>query len=246
MRAEWHPFSQESVRGYLWYRLGQNDNCKYTVTSLAKDVRVALGFPKFDTDNFPNMPRTDPNAMQPQQRAACTKDGVPLIGEVTLEGGGHTEVRFLAVTKTTVAQVILEKYIFDTQQAQESYQPGSGFRELGVGKVPMRNIVGLFSFYRVHHGITEPDGFTALIDRPGCTPIEAKHLLKFSASQMEAEQLAAVLAPLYQQTLAMGPVASAWGPTGYANPGRPLTLADGLTAARVRQIRINNNVVWAG
>lgn len=75
---------------------------------------------------------------------------------------------------------------------------------------------------------------------------QAKHLLKFSASQMEAEQLAAVLAPLYQQTLAMGPVASAWGPTGYANPGRALTLADGLTAARVRQIRINNNVVWAG
>jgi hypothetical protein len=243
MRADWHPFSQQSVRRFLWYRMNQKDNCKYTVTSLAKELRVSLGFPKLDTDNFPTLPRSNPQTMSALERTACVKDGQPLIGEVTLAGGGRTEQRFMIVTKVTVAQVLLEKYIFDSQQAQESYRVGSGFRELGVGKVPMRNIVGLFVFYRVHHGITEDEGFTALIAARECSPIEEKHLLRFCASEREAQQLVGILTPLYNQTLRTGPIASAWGPTGYKEPTRRLLLSDNTTPATVSRVMLGGRQV---
>lgn len=245
MRANWHPFSKDTVKNYLWYRLGQNDNCKYTVTSLAKEVRVALGFPKLDTDNYAMLPMSNPDTMSPPERLLAKKDNDFLIGEVSLEGGGRTETRFLVVTKVTVAQVILEQYVFDTQQAQEAFQFGNGFREMGVGKVPMRNIVGLFSFFRVHHGIAEPEGFTAVINRPGCTPIKSDHLLRFTASEQEAKQLASILEPIYNQTLLMGPVTTAWGPTGYSEPTKKLTLADGTQVNRIRQIKLNNLLVYS-
>ena len=45
LNAPWHPFNDPEVAANLYKRRGSHDNCLFTVTSVAPDAGIAVGFP---------------------------------------------------------------------------------------------------------------------------------------------------------------------------------------------------------
>ncbi|NYZ64288.1 hypothetical protein [Luteimonas deserti] len=135
LREDWHPFSDEGPRSYMWFRKGQTDNCLYNVVSVGTgDWQGFVVYPKIDLSG-----------------GAVNK----LSGYL-----GTRKVNCKSVKTSTVVQLDLpvsETYlylflqigpVFDTGAAQGS----NAYPEVGMASIPLKNIFGALRFVRYHLG----------------------------------------------------------------------------------------------
>ena len=205
MNATWHPYSQEEVKKYLWYRAGlNNDNCFYSVISVGLDFRTVLSFPEMDSDNFPSLPRNRFNEIKSvrswdQNERANRADYIAVVRTTT-----EPRREFLA-TKVHAYMFLLKGLVLDTRKAAR-YYGNDAFPEKGVTNIALDDIYACFPVLRVfHEEPSEQDrdswicrkdiGFTAFIGPPEYVISETSRRCRYSdeARQKLDDQLRYVM-----------------------------------------------------
>lgn len=135
MRENWHPFSDPSVRKYMWFRKNQKDNCLFTVVSVgaAKDWKTYLSFPLI---------KDSPHAIQRKRVMVNTVDN-------------QKALLTFAVSSTWLYLFVMNGMMAFTTGGfglHYGYVDKSDFyAEIGVGEIPPGNIYGAVRFIRVYH-----------------------------------------------------------------------------------------------
>lgn len=223
MRQPWHPYSQENIRKYLWFRAGGNmDNCFYSAISVGLTFMAVLNFPEMDADNFGSLPRTAQNEIKavrewtPAERHA--HPGFIATVHTTTE---HSR-EFLA-TKVHVYMFVIKGLVLDTRKAA-TYYGSPTFPEKGVANIALDDIYACFPVVRVFHEIQSNQcwvcgkeiGFTAFIGDPEYLTSEQSRTTRYSeaARRRLDEQFAFVRdfprSPSAAFTCAWAPSGAGW------------------------------------
>jgi hypothetical protein len=245
LRQNWHPYTDPAVRNRLYYRKNQNDNCLYSAVSLAHNWKTAACFPKIaQHTEYPKLAGVNIDA---KARSAHPK----YIGIVTFRkaepGDSMTDcVRMMFVTTSKISLMVVEGIVFRTDNAQQRYKNGECFPEFAVPKVEGRNVMAMVQLLRVHHGPTDADGFTALIDNRFKQPPETIQLVEafkdfraFSVFKDWADQQ-------YGSVANECPASLMWTDTGFAAAAIPLLDGKGRrrTGAEIESILLDGRCVY--
>jgi hypothetical protein len=236
MRATWHPYHVVEKRQTLWYRKNQNDNCLYAALSLATSWQAALCFPKIaQTPKYPDLhgtvldkPFRDKNpeyiAMVTFQRTSPTDKQEDLQ-------------KYMFVTNSKAALIVLDTKVFDTAAAQEMKKgKGQSYPEMAAHEIEGRRVLAMLSFWRVHHGPTDAEGFTAVIDRKYNGAPQSVGLAKFFLDYKAFGEFKNLVERTYKDVIAACPVSQRWTNTGFEPvPGLP---------RRIERIFLNGKVVY--
>jgi hypothetical protein len=166
MWQAWHPFSDSKVAEKMYYRLGSNDNCLYSVVSAADTPRLAVGFPLIEDEQIYRLPKKsldqwDASDLQAAKngpnpvvlvKAACTVDGERKTGLFLA-----TETYFY-VFKVTGDAVHTEDFLMEIDRKM-----GGQCQERGVRKVPLSDFLVGVRVRRVHLGPQRTDGIIGFI-----------------------------------------------------------------------------------
>jgi hypothetical protein len=242
MRADWHPFQTPRNRQYLWYRRGQNDNCKYSVVSLGNHFRVAASFPKLeDRVSWPGMP----HGVDQYNFSTIKSEGELDVGgrkysskylaEVTLTCARGQVTQTMIVTRVYVALVFRQGWIVNTHLKQvksknktelsELINVGRtpGFREIGSGDVPFKYYFGVIGILRVHHGSDDNDGYTVCPSRRLSFHKTRKDMLEIFADEDKAKTAYDKMIGLYREWRDCPPFINRWQGEGGFDDGPQLT-----------------------
>ncbi|MGD0628329.1 MAG: hypothetical protein ABR987_03195 [Terracidiphilus sp.] len=269
MRAEWHPFKDTYNRQYLWYRKGQNDNCKYSVVSLGNHFRVAANFPKLeDRVSWPGMPLSvDPSLF----------GIVKQEGEIQIQAMGNKKItnkyfadidlistkgpvkQLMIVTRVYVALVFRQGWIVNTHLKQvkskgkveldEALKLGKtpGFREIGSGDIPFKYYFGVVALIRVHHGSEDDNGFTACVDKTKSFHKSENDLLEIFADEQKAKDAYQKMMNLYNEWFTAAPFTNRWQGEGGFDDGPALMYQKGDTKmpATLMKIAMSDGSTWS-
>lgn len=231
----WHPFSENEIRSKLWYRTGQNDNCLYSTVSVATDWRASVCFPKIEQT-------TDLSAIQnafvnqKQTLGSLVQQYPTRIGKV-LFLNGKTEDRLITTSK--VALMAVEGMFLKTQERQEDTQigkgPGTGYPELGVSSIAGSNVFAMVEFVRIHHGVTDDDGFTALTRLSKSQMVTRDKLVMAFVDDKARTDYYGTIEAAYKSAAKFVPRGFKWTTTGFNE----------IEALKgVREVRVENNRLW--
>ncbi|MCW5963352.1 MAG: hypothetical protein KIT83_04875 [Bryobacterales bacterium] len=160
MDKPWHPFSDPVVAGKMYTRGASGDNCLYSVTSVATDVSIPVGFPLIEDQNIyslPLLPSTETvrnlskwnyklfreaQAKLPVRLAKVQMNGVP----------GKSTGIFLATDSFIYA--VRVKRAAHTQDFVETQFgiPQNQCKERGVRDVKLKNFLAGARIRRIHLG----------------------------------------------------------------------------------------------
>jgi ribosomal protein S27E len=209
--APWHPFSEPTVKRYMWFRLGQGDNDYYTVISVATDFETALAFPKIDEARIYGFP--------PKPIEQWSRDEVQMhranLALVSLQDGNQ---KVMLATSTTAYMCVACGRVIDTRSAggkvDEISKKVVGFPEKGVSEISLDQIFAYLPMTRIHHGPKPDDGFTAFPD------IGKGNLLTGDfgkAMDLFGDSYDKCCAEYFKKKYG-GAVVTAWGANGAASP----------------------------
>ncbi len=160
MDKPWHPFSDPVVAGKMYTRGASGDNCLYSVTSVASDVGIPVGFPLIEDQNIYSLPSLPPaevvrnlskwnyklfrdaQAKLPVRLAKVNMTGVP----------GKNAGIFLATDSFIYA--VRVKRAAHTQDFVETQFaiPQNQCKERGVRDVKLKNFLAGARIRRIHLG----------------------------------------------------------------------------------------------
>lgn len=211
MDAPWHPFSDPALSRYMWFRLANLDNDYYTAISVATGFETACSFPKIDEKRVYSFPPLLQVSQWTKAQADRFRSHLGLVCENDREA-----VRI--VTRTTTYMLVHTGSVLDTKGANQ-FRERDAFPEIGVDRIPLKNIYCVVPIRRVHHGPSPADGITVFIDFMGC---ERLH----SATEIDlfGTGLASRLFGIYREKISQPAFATAWSSRGAAAPGIPTNI----------------------
>jgi hypothetical protein len=199
MRKDWHPFSDATKRGYVYFRCNQDDNCLYTAVSATPAVTLGGGPPVTFQFNALNVNAFRVNVTFPQLDEIPVVDRNLVRIRVTPAGGGiATHHCYVDEVQLFLCAIPHNTSYVDTHRLQG----GNGFPEIALRGIPYRNIVGYLKFIRVHHGNDNVAGFTAIPVDDFSRNLDATDVAEttlYNAANIQFE--------------------AAWGPNGHIPPG---------------------------
>jgi len=178
MDQAWCPFSTNEVRGRLWYRRQNTDNCLYTGISVALNPFASLVFPKITLSPMTLAPVA--NAVHAALHAGRTVDSAlldPKTGEVLPNFApyvarldlGSGKFKLCLYSRARAILMALEGKYLDTQGVQShGGMRSEGFPEYGSLGISGTNVFAQVELHRFFHGWSDNEGFTAFVNRPAC------------------------------------------------------------------------------
>lgn len=188
----WHPFSKPENLNCFWYRRTNRDNDNYLVVSVAHSFNAAVCFPKIEegfaeaANHESDLEKWPPNVL------ADLKHN---IGLVHFRDG---TAKWKIIQQVNVFLFLVEGDFFDTE-AYQTQRGDQGFPEWGVSQIDPSAIWGAIPVTKVYHGLTDADGFTAIIDVAAAhsqtQPLdERRHKFSLNQDQWMLTQFDTVLA----------------------------------------------------
>lgn len=148
MRELWNPFSDPAMKGKVYFRKGNKDNCLQTVVSVAVEFNDATKFPLF-------------------QEMAQSKIGTAVVEVGFLQADGVTErpgppvPKILKASRTNL-YVLKTGDVYDTQKRQQDTWAPT-FLERGVGEIPWSRHLARIRVDRIHYGDDANKGHLAIV-----------------------------------------------------------------------------------
>lgn len=149
MRDVWNPFSDPAMKGKVFFRRDQKDNCLQTVVSVAIEFMDAAKFPMLDEMALPRV------GLAVVEVAELLPDGV------TEKPGGKTKSCYLKASRTNI-YVLKTGQVYDTRQRQIDVG-GDLYDERAVGEIPWGNHLARIRVERIHYGNRANDGHLAIV-----------------------------------------------------------------------------------
>lgn len=164
MNQPWHPFSERAVGGKMYFRKTSGDNCLYSVTSVASDPEVNVGFPLIEDENIYTLPAG--KAFARWNRAEWNTARVPggtkqsvVVAKVRVVHQGRLLPGYAL---GTVNYLYLFKVKGTAVHTQEELG-GDQCRERGVREIPMADFVAGVKLHRIHFGSTRGHGLAGFV-----------------------------------------------------------------------------------
>lgn len=207
MRAQWHPFSSEGFRSYMWFRKGQTDNCLFSVVSVGAGKWPAfLVYPKIALSG--GKVAKVGGYLKPR-KVRCQKVSDNSIKELDLP-----------VAETYLYLFLSMGMVFDTGAAQGN----TAYPEVGMANIPLKNIFGCLRFERYFLGheddVRDEDGQVVKCDKMGAKLNEDDALsIESSCGQQVYEKLRAAFNAVKESE----PIRVAWTAGGAGYSSRPLS-----------------------
>ena len=163
MDQTWHPFSDPAVGNQMYFRRTAGDNCLYSVTSIADDFDVALGFPLIEDRAIFVPPHKELRkwTRQEYQHARHPVDGKKpvMAAKIRLLHDGRLMYGYALGTESWL---YLVKVMGDAVHTQ-NVLGGIQCRERGVRDIPMADFMAGFHLRRIHYGPTRGHGIHAIV-----------------------------------------------------------------------------------
>jgi hypothetical protein len=167
MDKPWHPFSSEYAAKQMYYRLGSNDNCLYTVASAADTIKLAVGFPLIEDEAIHQFSAGKSIETWDAADFAKAKIGTRPVYlarvSCTVNGEAKTGIflgteSFVYLFKVTQEAVHTEDYLvgIDKKMAGQC-------QERGVRRVPLSDFLVGLKVRRIHLGSQRTDGTVAFV-----------------------------------------------------------------------------------
>ncbi|HWB85110.1 MAG TPA: hypothetical protein VG675_13280 [Bryobacteraceae bacterium] len=169
MGDKWHPFSEDVYAKKMYYRLGSNDNCLYTVSSAADSAKIAVGFPLIEDENIFRLPAKPIKDWDAADFERCRQGNFPVsLAHVTCSVNSKVQDGVFLATESYL-------YLFRvTEDAQavhtEDFLVGidrkmaGQCQERGVRRIPLADFLAGLRLHRVHLGPQRTDGVVAFTE----------------------------------------------------------------------------------
>lgn len=247
MDQPWNPYSTDEVRNRMWYRRQNTDNCLYTGISVALNPFASLVFPKITLSPTTLAPVA--NAAQKALQAGGTVETAllapngepkpefaPYVARVQLADGSF---RLCLYSRARAILMALDGKYLNTQGMQGRGQRdlSQSFPEYGSLGVTGENVFAQVELHRFFHEWSDDQGFTAFVNRAGCTMVERSAVLAcFGENQAQTGFYATVLSA-YEEIANGGPFGLRWA-AGGAGHEKVTPRFQNITAAWVEGRRI--------
>lgn len=224
MDQAWNPYSTEEVRGRLWYRRYNTDNCLYTGISVALHPFASLVFPKITLSPTTLAPVA--NEVLKAIREGRTPEAVLLEpnGEVKAKFAEHVALlqlpgqknRLVLYSRARTILMALEGKYLDTQgvQAGGKADRSQSFPEYGSVGISPENVFAQVELHRFFHGWTDDEGFTAFVNPANCDIVGRSAIMQCFPEVKGRTEYAAKVEKTYQDLSTGGPYGLAWAAGG--------------------------------
>jgi hypothetical protein len=233
----WHPFSKKANNSKLWYRRMSLDNEWYCVVSVALDWQTSVCYPKIDqTPKLQIMP-----ANQVVNEELMNKYP-ELIHKVEFYDSSTIEHRL--VTRSKLALLLVDGMIFDTRQKQsDDAGAETSYPEQGMCAIDGKSVIGVIELLRVHHGLSDADGFTAVVDEKASTgaiamDFGANSLLRAIGNKQARDNMWTSVKAAWDEPFKSKGIHLRWMATGYEQ------LAQAAKKRAVRRIYSKTKQIW--
>lgn len=224
MDQAWNPYSTDEVRGRLWYRRQNTDNCLYTGISVALHPFASLVFPKITLSPTTLAPVANAvNAAIAQGRspesALLDANGevrsnfAPYIARLELPGN---KFKLCLYSRARTILMALEGKYLDTQGVQSMGQRdrSQAFPEYGCLGIAGSNVFAQIELHRFFHAWRDDEGFTAFVNRAGCELVNRDAIVAcFGEARAQTDYYAKVR-QAYGDVADNGPYGLAWAAGG--------------------------------
>ena len=233
MDKPWNPYSTDEVRGRLWYRRQNTDNCLYTGISVALHPFASLVFPKITLS--PDTLAKVANAVLQAHAALKPPPPVPdqkTVASVLLQPNGEVIPAFaphvarlelpggvfklcLYSRARTILMALEGKYL-DTQGVQSIGQSNrdQAYPEYGCLGIAGTNVFAQIELHRFFHGWRDDEGFTAFVNHGGCELVGRDAIVGCFAEAKAQTEYYAKVQGAYNEVANNGPYGLAWAAGG--------------------------------
>lgn len=163
MDKTWHPFSEPAVGKHMYFRRSSGDNCLYSVTSVASDLEVSIGFPLIEDENIYNR-REKPlekwtlSDWQLLRNPPNGKKGLVVV-KIRLMHDGRLLYGYALGSESYLYLLKVTGEAVHTQ----NFLGGDQCRERGVREIQMNDFLAAFRLRRIHFGGTRSHGLHAIV-----------------------------------------------------------------------------------
>ena len=224
MDQAWNPFSTDEVRGRLWYRRQNTDNCLYTGISVALHPFASLVFPKITLSPTTLAPVANAvngaitGGRQPESALLDANGEViarfaPYIARLELPGN---KFKLCLYSRARTILMALEGKYLDTQGVQSIGQRdrSQAFPEYGCLGIAGSNVFAQIELHRFFHAWRDDEGFTAFVNRAGCELVNRDAIVAcFGEARAQTDYYAKVQ-QAYNEVADNGPYGLAWAAGG--------------------------------
>lgn len=157
--ADWHPYSQQTVKSQMWVRKAQGDNDYYTVVSVTAELETAACFPKVDERRAYQMPLSSPDKWSAEELSKFKNH----IAQVNTQAG---DKKLMVATKSYVYLMAINRgMVIDTEgYGRRLWNDPKGFPERGVQKVPKECYIAVIPIIRVWYEFDSKGPFTVFLN----------------------------------------------------------------------------------
>ena len=249
MDKTWNPYSTEEVRGRLWYRRQNTDNCLYTGISVALNPYASLVFPKITLSPTTLSPVANAvssglalghsiESILCDQQGVVKKQFAPHIARLTLPGN---VMQYALYSRARTILMALEGRYLDTQGVQ-AVGSGAGnrsqsFPEYGSVGIKGKNIFAQIELHRFFHTWRDDEGFTAFVNRPNCDIVGREEIVEAFVEEKAKTEYFQKVNSTYEDLMNGGPYGLAWTAGGMGYDKKPAQFANAISA-EVNGVRI--------
>lgn len=224
MDQPWNPYSTEEVRGRLWYRRYNTDNCLYTGISVALHPFASLVFPKITLSATTLAPVA--NLVLKAIREGGRPADVLLKpnGEVHDQYAEHVALlqlpgqpnRLVLYSRARTILMALEGKYLNTQAVQAGGKAdlSQSFPEYGSVGISPENVFAQVELHRFFHGWSDDEGFTAFVNPANCDIIGRSAIMQCFPEVKARTEYAAMVEKTYSDLRTGGPYGLAWAAGG--------------------------------
>jgi hypothetical protein len=165
----WHPWSESDSGGKMYYRITSGDNCLYTVTSVADDPSIAIGFPLIEDENMYSLPEGKPIPIAEKPITEWDRSTIETARKgkvyvVTAEYESTTDKKatgyFLGTESFLYCAKLRGDAVHTENIAKSKTGGGAECRERGIRAIPICDFLAGFQLQRVHHGPNRTRGIS--------------------------------------------------------------------------------------
>jgi hypothetical protein len=224
MDQPWNPYSTDEVRGRLWYRKQNTDNCLYTGISVALNPFASLVFPKITLSPTTLAPVANavlaavaagrqPESVLLDSNGEVVARYAPYIARLELPGKGYKLVLY---SRARAILMALEGKYLDTQGVQSIGQPNrdQAFPEYGCLGIAGSNVFGQVELHRFFHGWRDDEGFTAFVNRGACELVGRGAIVGCFGEAKARTEYYAKVQQAFSEVADNGPYGLAWAAGG--------------------------------
>lgn len=170
MNQPWHPFSNPAVASKTYARGASGDNCLYTVTSIATDIKIPVGFPLIEDEDIygvPALPATEPvkdlSKWNYKMFSAARAKGPVRLAKAAISGVNKPSGIFLA-TDSFIYAVKVKRAIHTQDFVETTFaMPQNQCKERGVRGIKLKNFLAGARLRRIHLGPARMCGVVAFV-----------------------------------------------------------------------------------